>query len=402
MNGISQIAAREDGSLRRRFFRWARRRSQGRLLHVLTYHSIAPADNPFILGQGQRHAPEELAAQLAYLRRHYRPMRLTDAVAALEQRRPLHRAAVVTFDDGFRDAIDFALPLLREYNIPATVFVVTSVVGNTDLMWRHKLTWLLSHGLAAQVYDALRSEYRRAGLELYHEQLLHDTAAIPDLHALTRQRFLPQIIPPLLDELMRRHGWNPAHLAAHHRPYLEPRDLRQADPAWLEFGNHTHTHPMLSALSPAEQAAELSTAGEHLTRWTGRRPIAVAYPFGLHDSYNAAAVEAVARSGHHAALDMRRRINTAATSPLDISRRPAPRGGAEQLAAAMEDWRFTPVRSSAREAGDALLLTRRMFRGAPRPVRTMLRGAWPPAATETTSQPTDTAELQHTSTGEPA
>jgi len=380
-SGTKWVEAKE------RLWRWARRRVQGRLVQIVNYHSIAPADNPFIVGQGQRHAPEELAAHLAYLRRHFHPMRLADLIAAVEARRPLDRAVAVTFDDGFRDVLEFALPLLRAHRVPATMFVVTSLVGNAELMWRHKLTWLISHGRAARVYDALRAEFRRHGAELYRDPAAQDGAAQPDLFELTRRCYRPELVPPLLDELLREGGWNAAHLAAHHRPYVEPRDLERADGEWLEFGNHTHTHPMLSALTPAEQERELSVARDLLTRWTGRAPIAAAYPFGLADSYDAHTVDRVARTGHRAALDMRRRVNAPGVSPLELSRKPAPHGDARQFERTLEDWRFSAPRLHASRTSEGLLLNHRMFRGSPRPVRTMLRPYW---ETPGTPEPTST------------
>ncbi len=43
-----------------------------------------------------------------------------------------HKSVVITFDDGYMDNYESALPILREYNFPATVFVVSSLVGKTN------------------------------------------------------------------------------------------------------------------------------------------------------------------------------------------------------------------------------------------------------------------------------
>lgn len=355
------------GGMRQRLVRWVRRYVNAHCIHIVTYHSVGPSDGPFTVGVPQRHTPEEFAAHMAYLRRHYRPVSLRRVVESLEQDRPLERAVVVTFDDGFRDVLTHALPILREMQIPSTMFLVTSVVGNSELMWRHKLTWLITNGLSRRVFESLQQAYRARGVEVPAESFCRAADAPPDLYELTRRYFRTDVVPPVLDALLAEHGWSGPALARQHRPYVELDDVRHNDPEWLEFGNHTHTHPMLSEVSPDEQINELTTASDLILKWTGRRPLAAAYPFGLRDSYDAAAAEAVRMTGHRAALDLRRRLNAGPVSPFDLSRMPAPRQDPSAFERAIDDWSFTSAPVPA--ADDQVLLSRRMFRGVPKPVR---------------------------------
>ncbi|MEE8170361.1 MAG: polysaccharide deacetylase family protein, partial [Phycisphaerae bacterium] len=270
------------GAVPRRLVRWARRHINAASINIVTYHSVAPEEGPFTAGLPLRHTPRDLLDHMTYLRRFFRPMRLSGVIDALRRGQLLDRAVVVTFDDGFRDTLVHAGPILRRLGIPMSVFVVTSVVDNRDLIWRHKLAWLIRHGLGHAVYTAMRREYARAGHELAAGGRA-GSERTPDLYELTRRFYRPDILPPLLDELLARHGWSGAALAQRFRPYLQAEEIAAADPEWVEFENHTHTHPMLSALTADEQLREMSLARDALTDLTGRSPTAVAYPFGLRD-----------------------------------------------------------------------------------------------------------------------
>src|SRR5690349_11231894 len=71
--------------------------------------------------------------QLVWLRRaRYRGLRLDDLVAGLAQSRPLpRRRVVITVDDGFDDFRRLAYPVLRRHGFPATVFLVSGLLGGT-------------------------------------------------------------------------------------------------------------------------------------------------------------------------------------------------------------------------------------------------------------------------------
>ncbi|MCK5529576.1 MAG: polysaccharide deacetylase family protein, partial [Kiritimatiellae bacterium] len=73
--------------------------------------------------------------RIVYLKKNYNFIRLEDYVGALKDGGSIDENAVVlTFDDGFKDIIDSAYPVLRKYNIPFTIFATTSMVGHDKRM----------------------------------------------------------------------------------------------------------------------------------------------------------------------------------------------------------------------------------------------------------------------------
>ena len=107
---------------------------------ILCYHRFGPTASKMVV------TPASFAAQLEYLARNdFRVIRLTQLVEFLEGKRALpKRAVVITVDDGYASVYQTALPLLKRYGFPATVFVYTDFIGARDA-----LTWPQMHELVA-------------------------------------------------------------------------------------------------------------------------------------------------------------------------------------------------------------------------------------------------------------
>lgn len=97
---------------------------------VLTYHRVSDDERPLC-------TPRRLfERQMVHLARHYHLPSLEEFLAALEGGRPLpRRSVVVTFDDGYRDALTTALPIVEAQGIPAIFFVTTSFADGSRAPW---------------------------------------------------------------------------------------------------------------------------------------------------------------------------------------------------------------------------------------------------------------------------
>jgi len=102
-----------------------------------------------------------------FFQRHFKVIPLGEFVAKLERGEPLNRHLAITFDDGYRDNFDNAVPVLEKLALPATFFVVTQWIGSNVVPW-----WD-AHGTRSwMTWDQVR-ELRRRGFEIGSHTLWH-------------------------------------------------------------------------------------------------------------------------------------------------------------------------------------------------------------------------------------
>lgn len=302
-----------------------RRRYNEQCTTILTYHSISRDESIFTSAPGMRHTPADFERDIDFVAKNYDIIGLRQLVDTLERGQEPKRAVVITFDDGFADSIRVAMPILFRRRIPMTIFPVTGVIGNRDLLWQHKLAWISVNGHEDRVWRELA------------QRDWPPTDSRESLHDFVRLYYRP-VLQDTLESVLKAIGTSGAELADRFKPYLSESDMADADPEFVEFGNHTDTHPVLSALTAQQQMAEIAIGRRKLLELTGRQPFAFAYPFGLKRHYNETTKRLAIDSGHSAVLDMRRRMNVGVVSPFDLSRKPGPCASPLEFEKQIESW----------------------------------------------------------------
>jgi peptidoglycan/xylan/chitin deacetylase (PgdA/CDA1 family) len=234
-----------------------------RRVRVLCYHACEAQEHDWIAGLGSNTPPTRLEAHLDYLRQHYTVVSLDQ----LEGGDHPDRAALITFDDGYRSVYSFAFPLLRARGLPATVYLVTRAVDNQALVWVNELNWFLRrHGAVARAPAT-----ERLGLP--------SAASVNAIIDAARDRFDPELVASLLGELRRRVGCEAEALAADASLYLTWDQVLEMAAGGITFGSHTATHPNLARLGESAQREEMRAARDAL-RAHGLPCTSLAYPFG--------------------------------------------------------------------------------------------------------------------------
>ncbi len=100
---------------------------------ILCYHRFGSDKSKMVV------SPDDFARQMEYLAQHdYRVIRIADLIEFLQGKRALpKRAVVVTMDDGYKSTYQYAFPILRRLNFPATIFVYSEYIGVREgLSWK--------------------------------------------------------------------------------------------------------------------------------------------------------------------------------------------------------------------------------------------------------------------------
>lgn len=214
---------------------WSRRRF-GQQVAVLMYHGVLPDDDLLADGDWLQVRVSEFRAQMAELARHYEPVRVADLLRPLP---PARRPRVaVTFDDGYANNLHHALPVLREFSIPATVFVATAQIGSDRLFWWDRLHLARPGRPVPQAITAALKRLPQARI---------DTELAAYLAAEGR------LAPPAAPDSYRS---------------LSVDELQALSTSGLvDIGSHTHGHEILDRLSDDEVRATLADSVAALARW---------------------------------------------------------------------------------------------------------------------------------------
>jgi len=291
-----------------------RRRGAGRAL-ILMYHRIS--NDPDYLGLSV--APQYFDAQIGLLRRRTKVLPLGELVARLARKQGLDEdLAAITFDDGYRDNFEVALPILERHGVPATVFVTTGFVDDAvlpvgDRLWRAvEVLWTEPSTFPRFTNTAITAAVR---------QTLAKPGSLETLRGLRQQlKVLPvdeteQVVATLeqLTGVSKRES-RPLPLM------LTWHEVRVLAARGVEIGSHTVSHPILSRIPETAAVRELRESKQRLEDVTGKPVMGFAYPNGQAADFSQAHVTALVELGYTHACSAVRGVNRPGSDTFRLRR----------------------------------------------------------------------------------
>jgi peptidoglycan/xylan/chitin deacetylase (PgdA/CDA1 family) len=293
---------------------------------ILMYHRVARAGiDPWWMCV----SPENFAAQLQAIKQFGTPMSLADFARGQKDGVLPERPIVVTFDDGYVDNFEVALPLLRQYQVPATVFITTHNIDTRREFWWDRLeSILLTPGqlpdkltLDLPAGDLTWALEDASSLTIGQLQRERDTAAWRAAPG-TRLRFFHDVwkaLWPLAHDLReiaidKVADWagRGAEQPSTRRTMSSSEISSMAEDALVTIGAHTVHHLPLSAHSFDEQSRQIRDSQICLQQIIGKPVTAFAYP---HGEYSPATVGILQASGFECAV-------TTSSGPAPIAANP--------------------------------------------------------------------------------
>ena len=188
------------------------------------------------------------------------------------------RMATISFDDGYKDNIEFAVPVLKKFNCPASFYVVTDCIDNNMPTWTYILDNIFQQTNKKIIdldYDFVPTKFKNIPLQHItpDEQIIKDIKIwLKKISNQQRLLILKEIseqcndVPIPENKMM---SWN---------------DIRQLRQDGFIIGSHSHTHPLLANLEQEEEiSAELKVSAQKINQQTGKWPQTISYPVGNFD-----------------------------------------------------------------------------------------------------------------------
>jgi len=282
----------------------------GNKLWILMYHRILPADDlRYQLEEpGMIVEPDTFAMHLREMKKHFDVLDFSEWLQLKRAGEVLpKRACVITFDDGWYDNFEFALPIIKQEQVPITLFAVVEKIGTDFQFWPNLISALLAshatpalqqHPLFAQalaqlpgVTDSNNREYMAAVIRTLKQS--SDSAIFSALDAINWRSHLRFELPRGLM------SWEEVHT-------MQASGL-------VKIGSHTCNHKRLNADLPATDLHHEVITSKQLLANKVDKPVDIfCFPNG---DYNTAALKSV-NDTYGAAVTTRRGIVNAANADL--------------------------------------------------------------------------------------
>ena len=267
----------------------ARRLNRNKLV-ILAYHAIAATDDDSALVV--THAAFE--RQVAYLRRHYDIVPIDGAIEALYNGALRQPTACITFDDGYRNNLTSALPVLSRAGVPATIFLSTGFIGTDRPLWTTAVATLLQN---ARIPGA------------HARQTIENLKRTP---ARQRRMAVASITTGLAAEYpgsSKTFEW------------LDWPDIEElGNEELITFGAHTVNHEIVSRLEDDELTTEINDSVTTVRAHAKRTAAVFAYPNGRAEDFDARAQTLVRGSGLAGAVSTIDGLNDRNTDPYALRR----------------------------------------------------------------------------------
>jgi len=276
-----------------------------RTLTILIYHRVLPAPDP--LFPDVRDA-SGFADQVRAAARIFDVLPLCEAVERLRDGTLPHLAAAITFDDGYADNAEVAMPVLHRLGVPATFFVATGFL-NGGCMWNDRVIEAVRQApgptldlndLGLGTHEVATIELRRRAIDVLLERIkyfpMEERQKTVDALASLLGASMPQLM--MTDDQVR----------ALHR-------------GGMEIGGHTAFHPILTVLDPARAREEIVGGKRALERIVGQPIRVFAYPNGRPQrDYAGAHVDMVREAGFEFAVSTATGVATRGSDRYQLPR----------------------------------------------------------------------------------
>lgn len=216
--------------------------------------------------------------------------------------------ATISFDDGYRDNIEKAAPILLRYRCPASFYVVTDCIDRNIPTW----TYITDHFFQQENNKRL----------LLEDDFVPGFIRKMEWNNSEEAKEWGRKVKPWMKSLPNpRRTWVMQQIAEQHKGPGVPstmmmswREVSELQSAGFYIGSHSHTHPMLASLVNEEEIGqELKISKEKIEANLGHSPLTISYPIG---SWDKRVTDASVKAGYKYGLAVEQRFYRPDADPI--------------------------------------------------------------------------------------
>jgi len=248
---------------------------------ILSYHRVLPKSHPEYnnMQPGMVVTDDTFRNHMKWLTKYLEIVRLADLKR--ESKPSNQPKCVITLDDGWVDNYTYAFSILKEFKIPATIFLVSNMIGTNHYFWPEKLGILLNNKITKELLTKkIKVKY---GSEIINYN---------DLIELLKSKNDESIIE-ILDEVTKE-AEKTDNFLNENRQILNIEEIKNmSESGLIEYGSHTANHIRLDKVPLMQSIRELTESKKQLESLLDTNISTFCYPNG---SYTSDVVEEVSKN----------------------------------------------------------------------------------------------------------
>jgi len=275
-------------------------------LSILIYHRVLPAPDPLL--------PYEVDARqfrrhMGLISRHCRVFPLPEALDRLHTDRLPERSVCITFDDGYRDNAEIALPILQTLGVNATFFIATGYLDG-GIMFNDAIIEAIRH-------------YAHDSLDLSRHDLGCHPVSSDEQKADAIDRLLPLVkyLPQMDRQQIAQEIADNSSQSLPREIMMTREQLLRLHDSGMSIGAHTRTHPILARVADDKAFSEITLGKQDLEDLIGEPIRLFAYPNGkMGSDYDHRHVNMVRQAGFEAAVSTNHGVSSKETDRFQLAR----------------------------------------------------------------------------------
>ena len=254
---------------------------------ILIYHRILPYNDPFAIGVTTL---KNFNNQMEYLSKSFCIVSLSELISQIKTQSLKPNSLCITFDDGYLDNYKYAFPILKKFNIPATIFLTTDSIDSDKILWFDNVLFLIKNVKLSQIsfeneiYDLSTLKLKKIAVHSILERL---------------KKYSPVLRDECIDNLRRICHLNEIDST---RLMLNWTEIQEMSNSGIFFGAHTKSHPILSLLNKNDIRKEITESKNIIEDQLNTEIKSFAYPNGARGDFNSACKEVLIQSGFECAV----------------------------------------------------------------------------------------------------
>ena len=240
---------------------------------VLLYHQISPKNTKFIENYNINVKPKLFDEHMKIIRDNFNPITFSEWVDAIRNGENISNRILVSFDDGYCDAVNYGGEILNKYDLDGLWFINGGLVNNNKVFWLSQLMYLYDN----DYLDSFLKEFNTEFLGLLNHINLNESTPM-DIDIWAKQNYSKTLSNSLSDYISNL-DWNEEEQANKNSIYANLSEIKKLSDNFV-VGNHTFSHPNFRNLSIEDKVNESEKSRRILEKNINKKVNTFAFPFG--------------------------------------------------------------------------------------------------------------------------